>query len=147
MPSTPPNPKAGEYSVQDVMNVVEIMEQEYNVDTAKEFITGNSMGAMGTMSLAAKFPTKWLAMAPSEGGHDPARYGQIKFGVKGALLIHKQDPNAPQVETNTAEMIRLLAAAGIDARTIAVPNTVHENVWFFTLPVTFHFFDKFVQGK
>jgi predicted peptidase len=129
------------------MNVVALVEQEYGVDTAKEFITGNSAGAIGTMFLAAQHPEKWLAMAPSEGGFDPARYGDKKYGVKGALLIHKQDDKAPNVETQSADFVKILSAAGIEAHTISVPNTAHENVWFFTLPVTLHFFDKFVQGK
>lgn len=146
-PLPPPDQKTSEYSVQDVMNVLDLVEKEYNVDTTKEFITGNSMGAMGTTYLAAKYPEKWLAMAPSEGGYNPAPYREAKFGLKGALFIHKQDPSAPQVETSTAEMINMLASQGVDARTIAVPNTIHENVWFFALPVTFHFFDKFASGK
>jgi predicted peptidase len=144
-PPAAPDPKARAYSVEDVMDVVAIVEQEYGVDTTKEFITGNSMGGIGTMFLAAKYPDKWTAMAPSEAGFDPARYGKDKYGVKGALLIHKQDDKAPQVETESAEMVKILDAQGIDARTISVPNTVHENVWFFTLPITFHFFDKYVH--
>jgi len=139
--------QAAEYSTLDVMNTVEIVEKEYGVDTTKEFITGNSMGAIGTMYIAAKYPEKWVAMAPSEGGFDPARYGDKKYGVKGALLIHKQDDKAPQVETQSAEFVKILSGEGVDAHTMSVPNTVHENVWFFTLPVTFHFFDKYVQGK
>jgi poly(3-hydroxybutyrate) depolymerase len=139
------DPQVSAYSVEDVMNVVAIVEKEYGVDTTKEFLTGNSMGGIGTMFLAAKYPKKWLAIAPSEAGFDPARYGKDKYGAKGALLIHKQDDNAPQVETESAEMVKILDAEGVDARTISVPWTVHENVWFFTLPTTFHFFDKYVH--
>jgi poly(3-hydroxybutyrate) depolymerase len=144
-PPKPPSAAVRAYSVEDVMDVVSIVEQEYGVDTSKEFITGNSMGGIGTVFLAAKYPEKWVAMAPSEAGFDPARYGKNKYGVKGALFIHKQDDRAPQVETESAEMVKILDAEGIDARTISVPNTVHENVWFFTLPIMFHFFDKYVH--
>jgi hypothetical protein len=81
----------------------------------------------------------------SEANFDPARYGKDKYGVKGALFNYKQNEEAPQVETESAEMVKILDAEGIDAQTVSVPNTVHENVWFFAPPVTFHFFDKFVH--
>jgi predicted peptidase len=139
------NPKASEYSEQDVMNVIGIVEKEYGVDKSREFITGNSMGGTGTVLLAAKYPEKWLAMAPSEAGYDPERFGKKPFQLKGALYIRKAEGNGPNVEAQTGKMISLLKEEGVDARSVVLPDTVHETVWFYALPLAFHFFDTFVH--
>jgi poly(3-hydroxybutyrate) depolymerase len=139
------NPKAKQYSEQDTLNVIGIVEKEYGVDTSKEFLTGNSMGGTGTALLAARYPEKWLAMAPSESGYDPGRFGNEPYKVKGALYIRKAEGNGPKVESQVGEMVSTLKAKGIDARAVALPDTVHETVWFYALPLTFHFFDTFVH--
>jgi predicted peptidase len=39
--------------------------KEYKIDEKRQYITGLSMGGMGTWSLICKYPDKWTAAAPS----------------------------------------------------------------------------------
>jgi len=54
-------------SEQDVINVLEIVLNEYPVDRASMFLTGHSMGSGGTWYLGAKYASYWAAMAPMSG--------------------------------------------------------------------------------
>ena len=54
-------------SEQDVINVLEIVLNEYPVDRAAMFLTGHSMGSGGTWYLGAKYADYWAALAPMSG--------------------------------------------------------------------------------
>jgi predicted peptidase len=56
-----------ELSEKDVINVLEIVLNEYPVDRASMFLTGHSMGSGGTWYLGAKYPDYWAALAPMSG--------------------------------------------------------------------------------
>lgn len=53
----------GELSEQDVLNVLEITEKEFNIDPQRIYIYGHSMGGGGSIHLAMKYPDKWAAVA------------------------------------------------------------------------------------
>jgi predicted peptidase len=54
-------------SEKDVINVVEIVLNEYPVDRSAMFLTGHSMGSGGTWYLGAKYASYWKAIAPMSG--------------------------------------------------------------------------------
>ena len=54
----------GELSEQDVLNVLEIAQKEFNVDPKRTYLMGHSMGGSGTWHLGMKYPEKWAALAP-----------------------------------------------------------------------------------
>ncbi len=54
----------GELSELDVMNVLGIMREEYNVDDRRIYLIGQSMGGGGTWHLGMKYPDVWAALAP-----------------------------------------------------------------------------------
>jgi predicted peptidase len=54
-------------SEKDVVNVLEIVLNEYPVDRASMFLTGHSMGSGGTWYLGAKYAQYWAAIAPMSG--------------------------------------------------------------------------------
>ena len=59
--------KTLEYSEKDVINVLELVQNEYSVDTKNIFLTGHSMGSGGTWYLGAKYSDLWKAIAPMSG--------------------------------------------------------------------------------
>ena len=64
-----------EYSEKDVINVLEIVLNEYPVDRGSVFLTGHSMGSGGAWYLGAKYAEYWAAMAPMSGPFvDEANY-------------------------------------------------------------------------
>ncbi len=56
-----------ELSEKDVINVLEIVLNEYSVDRSSVFLTGHSMGSGGTWYLGAKYAGYWAAIAPMSG--------------------------------------------------------------------------------
>ena len=54
----------GELSELDVMNVLGIMREEYNVDERRIYLIGQSMGGAGTWHIGMKYPDIWAALAP-----------------------------------------------------------------------------------
>ncbi|MFC1838033.1 alpha/beta hydrolase-fold protein [Thermodesulfobacteriota bacterium] len=54
-------------SEKDVINVIEIVLNEYPVDRASMFLAGHSMGSGGTWYIGAKYNQSWAAIAPMSG--------------------------------------------------------------------------------
>ena len=54
-------------SEKDVINVIEIVLNEYPVDRSSMFLAGHSMGSGGTWYLGAKYNQYWAAIAPMSG--------------------------------------------------------------------------------
>jgi poly(3-hydroxybutyrate) depolymerase len=58
-------PNLGELSEKDVMNVLGIVRNEFNVDARRIYLMGHSMGGGGTWHLGIKYPELWAALAPA----------------------------------------------------------------------------------
>ena len=64
-----------ELSEKDVINVLEIVLNEYPIDRSQVFLAGHSMGSGGTWYLGAKYSKYWRAIAPMSGPFvDQANY-------------------------------------------------------------------------
>lgn len=64
-----------ELSEKDVINVLEIVLNEYPINRSSVFLTGHSMGSGGTWYLGAKYSKYWRAIAPMSGPFvDQANY-------------------------------------------------------------------------
>jgi predicted esterase len=61
------NEKNQELSEQDVINVLELVLNEYPIDPTKMFLTGHSMGSGGTWYLGGKYASYWAALSPMSG--------------------------------------------------------------------------------
>lgn len=59
--------RTNQLSERDVLNVLEIVLNEYPIDPRRMFLAGHSMGAGGTWYLGAKYPDYWAALAPLSG--------------------------------------------------------------------------------
>lgn len=57
------NPDVAAYSEQDVMNVIGLMRNEFNVDDARLYLWGHSMGGAGTYHIAVNNPDMFAALA------------------------------------------------------------------------------------
>jgi poly(3-hydroxybutyrate) depolymerase len=64
---TPQSKLANELSEKDVINVLEVVLNEYPIDSARVFLMGHSMGSGGTWYLGAKYSFYWRALAPMSG--------------------------------------------------------------------------------
>jgi predicted peptidase len=55
-------PNLAELSEKDVMNVLAMMQKEFNVDENRIYLMGHSMGGAGTLYLGQKYKEKWAAI-------------------------------------------------------------------------------------
>lgn len=56
------DPQDGEYSEQDVMNVLGLVQEELRIDDERIFLWGHSMGGGGTYHIAAKHPNVFAGL-------------------------------------------------------------------------------------
>ena len=54
----------GELSELDVMNVLELTREAYNIDPDRIYLAGHSMGGGGTYHIAIKYPDIWAGLGP-----------------------------------------------------------------------------------
>jgi len=52
----------GELGEKDVMNVLALVREEFNIDDDRIYLWGHSMGGAGTYHIAAKYPEIWAAL-------------------------------------------------------------------------------------
>lgn len=64
---TPESELANELSEKDVINVIELIVNEYPIDRSSMFLTGHSMGSGGTWYIGGKYSSYWKALAPMSG--------------------------------------------------------------------------------
>ena len=55
--------KVTEYSEKDVMNVLEMVRNEFNIDDQRIYLMGHSQGGGGARHLAEKYPSIWAGVA------------------------------------------------------------------------------------
>jgi len=132
------DPHVSALSEQDVMNVVALVRKEYRVDPARVYLLGNSMGGIGTLYLAAKYPEVWAAIAPAGGpiavwSYPFERLRDFHVAVR---LVHGEldehaNPHWSQVLFERARKV------GVEADLAVVPGGDHSHAWAMALPQTF----------
>ena len=55
------------FAEQDVMNVVELVTEEFNIDDQRAYLWGHSMGGAGTYYIASRHPEIWAGLAAVAG--------------------------------------------------------------------------------
>ncbi|HIF22296.1 MAG: prolyl oligopeptidase family serine peptidase [bacterium] len=113
----------GELSEQDVMNVFELVRQEFNIDENRMYLWGHSMGGAGTYHLAEQHPNLWAAVgvaapAPSV---DPSQLEAFKH-VPIIVLQGDEDP----LVTRTREWVAKMKTIGMEHVYIEVKGGDHS---------------------
>jgi predicted peptidase len=118
-------PQEDERAEQDVLNVIDLVTQEYGVDTSRIYLHGQNPSGSGALHLGAKYPDRFAALVISSGPivFDSYPWDRIK-GKMGLLVIH-----GDQDTTNPMEASRRMAdaakAAGVNATYATVPVGTH----------------------
>jgi predicted esterase len=126
------NKRITELSEKDVMNVLDLVEKEYKIDTSRVYLMGHSMGGMGTWYLGQKYPEKWAALGAMSGG-----FGWVDYPLqrlKGIPIIVTAGGRdiAMQGPMAQSELARF-KAAGLDITYIEDPQGDHMT----NIPTTF----------
>ncbi|HQP20343.1 MAG TPA: alpha/beta hydrolase-fold protein, partial [Phenylobacterium sp.] len=123
----------------DVLEVLKIVEAEYNIDPARRYLTGNSMGGGGTWWIGGRHPELWAAIAPGAYGgvlpEDTAALGRLPIMV---VVGDRDDLMLDSVRKTVAT----LKAGGVQPLYVEVPGGTHSSAFETTLPDIFAFFRK-----
>ncbi len=132
-----------EYSEKDVMSVLALMRQHYKIDENRIYLTGHSMGAIGTWYLGAKYPDIWAGLAPFAGFGVPASMAKMKHIPQ--IVVHGDADPTVRVEGSRA-MVEEMKKLGIEHRYIEVPGGNHIDIVMPNFEAVFDFFDKHAKG-
>jgi predicted peptidase len=119
------NWQAGSPDAKRALDILAEVEKEYKVDDKRVYLTGLSLGGMGTWSLAMAHPDKWAAIVPICGRGDTSKAEKIKD--LPCWCFHGDADRAVDVE-GSRKMIEALKKAGGDPRYTEYPGVGH-NSW------------------
>jgi predicted esterase len=124
---------------QDVLDVMADVRRAYKVDPNRIYLTGHSMGAYGTWSIAIDHPEIFAALAPISGGGDVAAVA--KTARIPQLVTHgDNDPTVPV--DNSRVMVEALKKAGAEVKYTEVPGGNHVSVAVPAFGPIFDWFDS-----
>jgi predicted esterase len=131
--------KTQEISEKDVINVLELVLNEYPIDRSKMFLTGHSMGSGGTWYIGGKYSTYWAALAPMSGPFVLEK-GYPWEHLRDMQLFVTEGLSAATVAGSRA-LNEWLKAQGF-AVTFKEVNADHPGMVPLVLPDVFTFFDQ-----
>jgi predicted peptidase len=122
----------------DVMNVLKIVTEEYNVDPDRTYLMGHSMGGMGTYVLGQKYADTWAAIAVMSGTLADATYSLERLR-NVAVMLSAGEQETAVVEAARAQ-IETLNGLGITTSLFVAPGASHGSMVAPTLPRALEFF-------
>lgn len=127
---------------QDLLDVMALMEKYYKIDPSRVFLTGHSMGGMGTWTLGLEYRDKFAALATQAGTREmPDLDTKLATGKKIPILITVggKDTNVPPGPATG--VYAQLKAAGFPAKLVEYPEADHEGVFYNSAPEVFWWFE------
>jgi poly(3-hydroxybutyrate) depolymerase len=104
------------------------MAKEYNVDTNRIYLMGNSSGGGAVWAYAMKYPERWTAISPSAA---PLAEGDVPFEkLKNipVLYVHGDADTTMDYNAGKAAVDRA-KAKGVNATFLGVPGGMHTDAW------------------
>ena len=150
----PPVPREGqtiepenvaELSELDVLNVLSIALNEYEIDPKRIFLLGHSMGGAGVLFLGQKYPERWAglaAIAPAAFGLEPDRQ-RILSRISEArvpLIVTQGDKDRSVPVASTRAWALAMDQLPSAHRYIEMPEHDHATVIPDSMPAIFEFF-------
>ncbi len=108
-----------------ILDILEKTKKEYKIDEKRIYVTGLSMGGMGTWALTCKYPDLFAAAAPICGGGDPSLAAKIK--ELPIWNFHGDKDTAVPIK-RSQDMIDAVKAAGGNPKFTVYPGVGH-NSW------------------
>lgn len=118
------NARVRELSEKDVMTVLEMVREEFNVDENRIYLMGHSMGGSGTLYLGGKYPELWAAVAadapPGPGSAEALAESQMP------VLVVQGDKDTAVPVANTRAYIARLSELNAAYRYIEIGGLDHN---------------------
>lgn len=135
--------RINQLSEKDVINVLELVLNEYPIDRRAVFLTGHSMGSGGTWYIGGKYATYWTGLAPMSGPFVQGS-GYPWDSLRPISLLVTEGTQAPSLEGSRA-LRDWLSTNGFKFEYKEV-NADHGGMVSLVLPDVFDFFDR-SRGK
>lgn len=130
----------------DVMNVLDIVREEYNVDPSRTYLMGHSMGGFGTWWLGQKYADQWAAIGPMSGVLPDVDYRLPKLRNVAVHVSIGGDETAAWVEASRAQ-VETMKAMGLTAAYYEPEGATHGSMVAPTVPQVLAFFDSHSKAK
>jgi predicted esterase len=146
-PAGPSDADLQKWSEADVMNVLEMMREEFEIDDDRTYLMGHSMGGAGTLFLGSKHADEWAAIAPI------APAAMRMTDNRAAILQPIEDADLPVLvvhgdmdELVPVDLARTWVATmdelGIEHEYLEVAGATHGPIIEAGMPAIFEFFAK-----
>ncbi len=131
--------RTNELSEKDVINVLEIVLNEYPVDTDAVFLTGHSMGSGGTWYIGGKYSKYWRALAPMSGPF-VQETGYPWDNVRNMPIFITEGTQAPSL--SASRLLNTWMTNKGYRNEYKEVNADHPGMVPLVLPDVFNFFDR-----
>jgi poly(3-hydroxybutyrate) depolymerase len=131
-------------SEKDVMNVLEMIREEFNVDDERTSLMGHSMGGAGTMYLGVKYASNWAAIGAIAPATAPAGLRPETFSFEPArdvpvILVQGDEDTLVPVE-GARRWVEQMDELDMTFQYIETPGGTHGSVIGTGMPDIFAFF-------
>jgi poly(3-hydroxybutyrate) depolymerase len=131
-------------SEKDVMNVLEMIREEFNVDDERTYLMGHSMGGAGTMYLGVKYASNWAAIGAIAPATAPAGLRPETFSLEPArdvpvILVQGDEDTLVPVE-GARRWVEQMEELDMTYQYIETPGGTHGSVIGTGMPDIFAFF-------
>lgn len=135
-----------ELSEKDVINVLELVLNEYPVDRSSMFLMGHSMGSGGTWYIGAKYADYWKALAPMSGPFVDEKLYPWDRIRKMSVFVSEGSRSAGASVESSRLLGKWMKEKGfkVDYKEV---DADHPGMVPLILPDVFNFFDRCRAGK
>lgn len=104
-------------SEQDVLNVLNIVRQDFSVDETRIYCMGHSMGGAGTLHLGAMYSDVWAALAPmSPAVIFPSYSGLLELMPQVPVMVVTGDQDKITPVAPTRKLVATMKDMGMDCK-------------------------------
>jgi pimeloyl-ACP methyl ester carboxylesterase len=134
-------PLENERAEQDVLNVIDLVSEEYNVDRSRVYLHGQNPSGSGALHLGAKYPERFAALVISSAPivFDAYPFDRLK-GKLALLVIHGDQDTTNPIEASR-KMAEAATAAGVETVYATVPGGTHLEAYLAHASQIFDFLD------
>lgn len=141
-PNRPVSANLRAVSEKDVINVLLLMREQFNIDDERIYIVGHSMGGAGALHLGAKYNGVWAAVAaiaPAIPAEDPQDVQN--FWNTPVLFVHGNSDQVVPI-SRIRRWVRSMQGVGIACEYHEIRAGGHRSAVTRGAPHVFAFFDK-----
>jgi predicted esterase len=127
---------------QDVLDVTSLVQKSYNIDPARIYLAGHSMGSAGTWAIGLEYRDRFAALAPIAGSRaTPQLEAALKTGRKMPIIIVAGVKDALVPVAGCREAAEKAKALGHEVKYLEYPEGDHISVASSSVKDIYDWFD------